>query len=103
MSKESDARYQREARKRNPEKFASYDRKKHYGLSHEDYLKLVVEQEGVCKICGNPPVRAHLDVDHGHETGKVRGLLCNSCNGGLGLFRDSQDLLRKAINYLEEA
>lgn len=66
-------------------------------------------QRGVCKICGNIDVKVNktgesriqrLAVDHCHKTGKVRGLLCASCNGGLGLFKDDINLLKKATRYL---
>lgn len=71
-----------------------------YGLSHETYLLMLQKQNGVCAICGQPPGQRALSVDHNHETGKVRGLLCASCNQGVGNFRDSIVLLRKAETYL---
>lgn len=60
------------------------------------------EQGGVCAICGGTNPSGHrLAVDHDHETRRVRGLLCHACNAGIGKLRDSPDLLRKAIDYLE--
>ena len=56
------------------------------------------EQGGVCAICGRPDPE---HVDHSHETGAVRGILCFNCNGGLGQFRDSIDALLAAATYLE--
>jgi hypothetical protein len=47
--------------------------------------------------------KLRLNVDHCHVTGKVRGILCNSCNNGLGRFRDNPDLLLKAADYLQQA
>lgn len=76
--------------------------KSFYGLSGEDYRDLL-EKHTVCAICGAPPPEGgYLHVDHNHSTGVVRGLLCNSCNPGLGLFKDDPDRLRAAALYLEE-
>lgn len=78
-----------------------------YGLTLDQYDGMVAAQAGICFICGDTPdpngVRAasRLHVDHDHATGKVRGLLCNHCNRGLGAFRDRRDLLELAINYLK--
>lgn len=73
-----------------------------YGLSVEDYQKLSEQQKGLCRICQSRcPTGKRLAVDHCHETGAVRGLLCSSCNNGLGRFRDSPELLNKAARYLE--
>ena len=69
-----------------------------YGIGASDFDRLVVEQGGVCAICGRSDP-AH--VDHSHDTGAVRGILCFNCNGGLGQFRDSIDTLRNAVLYLE--
>lgn len=81
-----------------------------FGMTLEDYDSLLEKQGGCCAICGttNPhgegSEATHLKnmaVDHCHNTGKVRGLLCNTCNRALGLFRDSRDVLEKALTYLE--
>lgn len=61
------------------------------------------EQLGRCKICGvreEQAPRGRLAVDHDHETGRIRGLLCNNCNAGLGQFKDNPELLAAAITYL---
>jgi hypothetical protein len=81
------------------------DRKRHlsrrYGVSLEDYNKLVRLQHGRCAICFNYPKRGgRLGVDHNHDTGKVRGLLCHKCNPMLGNANDSILVLQKAIQYL---
>lgn len=79
---------------------------KTFGLSEEDYLALALKQAGGCAICGSngSEKRKHatkyLAVDHCHETGKVRGLLCTTCNTGIGMFKDSPSLLRLAAAYL---
>jgi hypothetical protein len=72
-------------------------------LSRFDYAKLLVEQNNCCAICGieATEMKRELSVDHNHETNKIRGLLCDRCNIGLGNFRDSTTLLSVAIEYLE--
>lgn len=80
---------------------------KKYGLTEEDYNGLLEDQQGRCAICRSDEShrterRYNLFVDHCHSTGKVRGLLCHHCNVGLGHFKDQQDLLTKAIEYLNE-
>jgi hypothetical protein len=75
-----------------------------YGLSVEDYSRMLASQGGVCKLCGSPPGtgrQKRLHVDHDHKTGKVRGLLCDHCNHALGKMKDDPVLLRKAAAYLE--
>jgi hypothetical protein len=75
-----------------------------YGLTVDDYERMNLEQDGRCAICGGASTRADsgagLVVDHDHETGQVRQLLCNLCNTGLGAFRDSPAILLDAIAYL---
>lgn len=89
-------------RQQNPEKHAAYIRKVHYGITDPEYQALLIKQNELCAICGGPPIRAghSLSVDHCHTTGKIRGLLCSNCNTGLGLFKDSPELLEKALLYL---
>lgn len=70
-----------------------------YGLSTEAYEAMFAEQGGKCAICRRPPSGA-LHVDHDHETGAVRSLLCSDCNTGLGLFQEAPALLRAAEEYL---
>lgn len=60
--------------------------KKLYGITPERYSKMLQEQGGKCAICGGLPIQKRLAVDHDHETGKVRGLLCACCNMSLGQF-----------------
>lgn len=80
-----------------------------YGITAEDYLNMLESQQGVCAICKQAsPARSRrgvsedrrLSVDHCHETGKVRGLLCTKCNTGLGMFGDDTARLLSAIYYL---
>jgi hypothetical protein len=75
-----------------------------YGLTPEDYDMMLKAQSGCCKICGTDKPTGKwkvFAVDHCHITNKVRGLLCNECNRGMGLLRDSSELLRKAADYLD--
>lgn len=75
--------------------------KDRFGITVERYWKIYFDQNGLCKICGKPQcVGTKLDVDHDHETGQVRGLLCRHCNAGIGLLKDSIVLIRKALRYL---
>jgi hypothetical protein len=76
--------------------------KRDYGMTIDDYRNMLIEQEYKCAICGC--LQSNCDrlfhVDHDHLTGKVRGLLCNRCNGGLGYFKDNIVFLVNAIKYL---
>ena len=82
---------------------------KKYGLTYSEVLEMREKQNNLCLICDEPGfmmndrVKSPLNVDHDHETGKVRGLLCHNCNRGLGLFADNPGRLRKAADYLEGA
>lgn len=101
----------RENRKK--QDLASYRRDKRqfhlmktFGITIEQYDAMLLVQNGVCAICGNPETMRHkgrillLAIDHDHETGKIRGLLCCQCNHGLGSFRDNPKRLEKAAAYL---
>lgn len=72
-----------------------------YGLTREQYEALADRQKNVCAICGNGTKGGRrLDVDHDHATGRVRELLCNGCNQGLGMFKEDVVRLEAAIQYL---
>lgn len=77
--------------------------KRLYGLTVEQYEAMYRAQGGVCAICSRVPSgkKDRLAVDHCHESGAVRGLLCDACNKALGGFRDNPDALRKAAEYVE--
>ena len=98
------AEYAREWRANNPDRVKHTDLRRKFGITLDDYSSMLEKQNGVCAICGNSePYNGYsLAVDHDHGTGKVRGLLCSSCNRAIGLFKDSPELLQKAINYLKE-
>lgn len=70
---------------------------KKYGLTSAAYLALCHAQDGQCAICLQAKP---LGIDHDHATGAVRGLLCLTCNSGLGMFKDKPELLQAAIHYL---
>ena len=73
---------------------------KRYGISKDEYDFLLKKQKNSCAIC-NTEFKDEPHIDHDHVTGNVRGLLCFACNTGIGQFYDNQDLLKKAINYLD--
>lgn len=94
------------ARKRyaaNPEKYKLYQVSRSYGLTPEQYREMFAVQDDRCKICKRHQSEfpKAFAVDHCHRTGKIRGLLCNSCNAGLGWFRDNVVALRAAAEYVE--
>jgi len=74
-----------------------------YDVSPEQYQELLVKQNYVCALCLKPEaiVGNVLCIDHNHVTGKVRGLLCRMCNSALGKFKDDKDILKRAVEYLE--
>ena len=75
-----------------------------YGLTLAEYENLFNNQNGKCAICFTSNFGDKLpSVDHDHETAKVRGLLCTSCNVGLGMFKDSEVLLKQAARYLRNS
>ena len=78
---------------------------RNYGITLEDYDKMYEQQDGCCAICGTTEPGGrwnHFAVDHNHETGAVRELLCQNCNTALGLFQDSSRILHLAANYLDK-
>jgi hypothetical protein len=75
-----------------------------YSITKEQYDEMFMKQNGCCAICGihHTSLTKKLYVDHDHDTKELRGLLCNKCNLGLGLFRDDVSLLQKATDYLSK-
>jgi len=78
-------------------------RKCAYGITTTDYEKMLQDQSGSCALCPEVPGDKPLCIDHDHASGKIRGLLCDRCNRGLGYFRDSVVSLRKAADYIERS
>jgi transcription elongation factor Elf1 len=75
-----------------------------YGIDHGTYETMLAAQDGKCAICKTTEPGTGMErfaIDHCHGTKVVRGLLCNSCNNGLGRFKDDPDRLLKAATYLE--
>lgn len=101
-----------ERSKKRKEYFNNYRRSnalRRYGLSEEGYNLLLEKQNHRCAVCGKKESAKsynakngaqRLSIDHDHKTGKVRGLVCFSCNRGMGYLKDSIDLLQQAIKYL---
>lgn len=99
--------YDRKHRAENPEIYRGYQLKKDFGIGLTEYQAMFVAQNGVCAICAQPERDTHsgkvkaLAVDHHHETGAMRGLLCSGCNTGLGKLGDDPIRLRAAADYIE--
>lgn len=107
--------YEMRRRDQNPDVALNAHLKRKFGITLADYTALLIAQGGVCAICGQPPtvalgipsrrqgraVRPRLVVDHNHETGAVRGLLCSPCNRGIGFLGDTSAGVRAALAYLE--
>lgn len=115
MTKEQKAAYQREWVKKNPNYQKEWNKQNYhkktnkrlkwmYGITLEQYNQLFAAQNGCCKICSTHQgqLRRTLCVDHDHKTGKIRGLLCDLCNRGLGYLKDNTVILLEAIKYLNE-
>lgn len=103
--KESQKKFREKNKKYMSDRQRKYQLRDKYGITEEDYDKMFLEQQGKCAICESTEQTGkwqRFGVDHCHKTGKVRALLCNECNRGIGLLKDNADLLRKAANYLEK-
>lgn len=82
----------------------AYQRKVKYNLSQEEYDFKLKQQNYSCAICDihQDDYSKEFSVDHCHKTGKVRALLCNQCNSGIGFFRESVSIMKKAISYIKK-
>jgi hypothetical protein len=76
---------------------------KKYGIRYEDILNMLIQQNYLCKICKKINISEKYNIDHCHKTGKVRGLLCSSCNSGLGKFKDNKEILLRGVEYLRKS
>lgn len=81
----------------------AYHLMKVYGITVDQYNTLFLKQEGKCLICGKHQreLKMTLRIDHDHNTGKIRGLLCHGCNTAIGLLNEDIDIFKRAIQYLE--
>ncbi len=105
--------YTAQWRRDNPDKVAVANRraalKRKYGITPERYDEMVAKQGGTCGICKRPDPRGGTNrrgfwhVDHDHDTGEVRGLLCFTCNTALGHLGDDEAGLLRALDYLRRA
>jgi hypothetical protein len=90
----------RERKRRARRSSHNYHLKKTYGITIEEYDKILDAQGGVCAICGGGTSYRHFSVDHNHRSGQVRGLLCRRCNSGLARFMDKLGNLVMAVKYM---
>lgn len=95
--------YTKQYYKNNKEKIRAINKRNHYlrsyGITLEQREKLLIEQDFKCPICKCELIKPH--VDHNHKTGKVRAILCDQCNRGIGCFFDNPTFLRNAAIYVE--
>lgn len=75
--------------------------KRVYGITQQDYDRIFAAQRGTCAICYESLARVRAHLDHDHDTGAVRGILCCSCNRGIGYLRDNHEIARRAALYLK--
>ena len=105
--KACEAKNRKQWQRENKEQFSTNMRdnwlKTGYGITDDEYFDLLITQEGKCAICGTKdPGRgnSYFCIDHNHKTGAIRGLLCLTCNAGIGMLGDSPDRVMNAAAYL---
>ena len=107
-------RYTQERRKKNPEEYRKYKRNRDlirtYGITLDEADQLFAEQGHCCAICKTTDNTSNkgkgttsFSVDHCHDTGEVRGLLCDPCNLGLGQLGDTEEALERALDYIKQS
>jgi hypothetical protein len=98
-TKEHRVVYAREYRKNNPEKTMDINLKSRYGITRKEYLEILNKQNNKCAICGKPRQNhsRNFALDHNHKTGKIRGIVCDGCNYGIGFLENHID---EYIKYL---
>jgi hypothetical protein len=108
-SEEGRKAYHRVRRQIFPPRRSDKELRRCFGIGLEQYSQILDAQDGKCAICRQPETQIRngrlkaLSVDHCHDSGRVRGLLCCDCNQAIGKFKDDPSLLRKAAEYLESA
>ena len=90
------------ATKEHKEAIRDYAYKNKFGITTDEYEIILQDQRGRCAVCGILPGERRLAVDHDHETGEIRGLLCVKCNAALGMADDNIEILKKLIDYLND-
>ena len=90
--------------KKNKDRVRNKELKRNFGISLHEYNLMLTEQKGKCSCCGihQNELTKKFAVDHDHDTGLIRGLLCNHCNLAIGMLGDNLEGLMKALNYLEK-
>ena len=93
----------RKIRKEDPEVYMNRRLKYSFGITLDEYNEMFNQQKGCCAICGvhQSELNRVLNVDHDHETGEIRDLLCTKCNAGLGQYDDNPELVEKALEYIK--
>jgi hypothetical protein len=109
-NREDERRYQREYKaKKRAEGITGYDRsvwlKRNYGITVEEFDAMLLSQNGRCACCfsDSPGQWGTFHVDHCHDSGAIRGLLCQSCSTGIGKLGDSIEGLERALTYLKKS
>lgn len=100
--------YAQARREKFPRDHRNYGFKNRYGIGYDEYQAMQRAQGGVCLICKKPETSLNqhthearlLSVDHCHDTGKIRGLLCKRCNTGIGAFEEDPELMKAAVRYI---
>jgi hypothetical protein len=98
--KEYDKKYREKNKGDKKEYQKKYTLKRSYGISTDQYNDMMNKQNGKCSICNEPLKKPN--IDHEHQTGYVRDILCHNCNTGIGYFKENPELLQKGIEYLEK-
>ena len=91
-------------KEKNKERLRTHNRdywlRRKYGVDVKWYESTLLKQKGGCAVCGDKPTDRRLSVDHDHETGEVRGILCDPCNTALGLLQESHERIEALCSYL---
>lgn len=97
---ERDRRYRTDLK--NKDRYRNTRLKFNYGITLEDYNEMFEEQNGCCKICNKHQTefKISLHVDHSHETGIIRGLLCGPCNQALGMLKENPITIKNMLEYI---
>jgi Recombination endonuclease VII len=95
--------YSRRYRRAHLEEVRERNRRRRYSITQGTFDSMLLAQGGCCAICAQPPNGKGLGVDHDHNNGTVRGLLCDKCNTAIGLLNDDPGLLSTALAYLKKS